>query len=106
MSPREMFDRLRQIFGAKKEESPEDPMASLAEAWQDQKSNLMETVLGREHDIVMHAIIPYALGGGLDLYYYPHSIPASQSWPFQARFMSWRVKYRRASTMSSTLSLS
>jgi hypothetical protein len=37
----------------------------------------MEVLLGREHDMVMHAIIPYAVGGGLDLYYYPHSIPGT-----------------------------
>jgi hypothetical protein len=35
------------------------------------KSQFMEKVLGKEHDIVMHAIIPYDIGGSLDLYYYP-----------------------------------
>ena len=35
------------------------------------KSKFMETVLGKEHDMVMHAIIPYDIGGSLDLYYYP-----------------------------------
>jgi hypothetical protein len=42
--------------------------------WYDRKSALMEEMLGKEHDIVMHAIIPYAIGGGLDLYYYPNGI--------------------------------
>lgn len=45
------------------------------EAWQrwyDRKSTLMEEMLGKEHDMVMHAITPYYLGGGLDLYYYPN----------------------------------
>jgi hypothetical protein len=42
--------------------------------WYDRKSALMEEMLGKEHDMVMHAIIPYALGGGLDLYYYPNGI--------------------------------
>lgn len=46
----------------------------LAEDWYDHKSKLMELSLGREHDMVMHAIIPYAIGGGLDLYYYPNKI--------------------------------
>lgn len=45
--------------------------------WYDRKSALMEQMLGREHDMVMHAIIPYAVGGGLDLYYYPHGIPGT-----------------------------
>lgn len=36
------------------------------------KSMFMEKVLGKEHDMVMHAIIPYDIGGSLDLYYYPN----------------------------------
>jgi hypothetical protein len=35
---------------------------------------MMESWLGKEHDLVMHAIIPYAFGGGLDLYYYPNGL--------------------------------
>jgi hypothetical protein len=46
----------------------------LAQRWYDRKSALMEGMLGKEHDMVMHAIIPYAIGGGLDLYYYPNGI--------------------------------
>ena len=72
-----MFNRLKQLFASKKAEPSEHATAKIAEAWYDQKSKLMEAVLGREHDTVMHAIIPYALGGGLDLYYYPHSIPGT-----------------------------
>ena len=34
----------------------------------------MEKSLGPEHDMVMHAIIPYAVGGALDLYYYPNGL--------------------------------
>jgi hypothetical protein len=45
--------------------------------WYDRKSALMEGMLGKEHDTVMHAIIPYAIGGGLDLYYYPNGIPGT-----------------------------
>jgi hypothetical protein len=45
--------------------------------WYDRKSALMEEMLGKEHDMVMHAIIPYAIGGGLDLYYYPNGIPGT-----------------------------
>ena len=46
----------------------------LARRWYDEKTALMERSLGPEHDIVMHAIIPYAIGGGLDLYYFPKSL--------------------------------
>lgn len=56
-------------------EDDEDERA--AEAWDEEKSALMEQLLGKEHDMVMHAIIPYAVGGGLDLYYYPHGIPGT-----------------------------
>lgn len=45
-----------------------------AREWYVRKSALMEQSLGKEHDIVMHAIIPYSIGGALDLYYYPHGI--------------------------------
>jgi hypothetical protein len=49
----------------------------LARRWYERKSSLMEGMLGKEHNMVMHAIIPYAIGGGLDLYYYPNGIPGT-----------------------------
>jgi hypothetical protein len=49
----------------------------VGQQWYDRKSALMEEMFGKEHDIVMHAIIPYAIGGGLDLYYYPNGIPGT-----------------------------
>lgn len=51
--------------------SPVGTSNELVRRWNDRKSALMEMSLGEEHDVVMHAIIPYAVGGGLDLYYYP-----------------------------------
>lgn len=45
-----------------------------ADQWYEEKSRLMEDALGPEHDMVMHAIIPYAVGGALDLYYYPNGL--------------------------------
>ncbi|QVL31301.1 suppressor of fused domain protein [Telmatocola sphagniphila] len=45
--------------------------------WYDQKSRLMEASLGREHDMVLHSMIPYSVGGGLDLYYFPNGIPGT-----------------------------
>jgi hypothetical protein len=71
-----MFNRLKQLFGSGKKQSAEEAEKA-AEAWQEDKSKLMEQILGREHDMVMHAIIPYAIGGGLDLYYYPNGIPGT-----------------------------
>ena len=56
---------------------PEDHDDTLAEAWYARKSALMEQWLGKEHDMVMHSMIPYGLGGGLDLDYFPHDIPGT-----------------------------
>lgn len=58
----------------KKKKTKETDRAGI---WFDDKSALMEERLGREHDMVMHAIIPFAVGGGLDLYYYPNGIPGT-----------------------------
>jgi Suppressor of fused protein (SUFU) len=45
--------------------------------WLERKSAYLEESLGNEHDMVMHALIPYALGGSLDLYYYPNGVPGT-----------------------------
>lgn len=55
-------------------DAPEEPDDN---AWDDQKSERMEAILGKEHNMVMHALIPYEIGGGFDLYYYPHGIPGT-----------------------------
>jgi hypothetical protein len=49
----------------------------IADEWYERKSRLMAASLGKEHHLVMHAIIPYAIGGGLDLYYYPNGLPGT-----------------------------
>ena len=54
------------------DEQDEDEIA--AQEWYDRKSELMVGVLGEEHNMVMHAMFPFALGGGLDLYYFPNGI--------------------------------
>lgn len=46
----------------------------LASEWYERKSAMMAEWLGAEHDMVMHAVFPYAMGGSLDLYYYPNGI--------------------------------
>ncbi len=63
------------LFGRKKKkQQEEEEQERLAEEFDKKKSEYMEYVLGKEHDMVMHAIFPYALGGGLDLYYYPNGV--------------------------------
>lgn len=48
----------------------DDAQFKLARRWYDHKTSLMEVSLGKEHDHVMHAIIPFDVGGTLDLYYF------------------------------------
>lgn len=55
----------------------DNPTNEEVDKWNEEKSALMEQMLGKEHDMVMHAMIPYRLGGGLDLYYYPHGRPGT-----------------------------
>jgi len=49
----------------------------LADRWYEHKSRLMEASLDKEHDMVMHAMIPYGIGGSLDLHYYPNGVPGT-----------------------------
>jgi hypothetical protein len=72
-----MFDSFRRLFGRGKQKPTPDPEGELGQAWYDRKTQLMVELLGPEHFMVMHAIIPYAIGGGLDLYYFPHGIPGT-----------------------------
>jgi hypothetical protein len=44
----------------------------LSRQWDKRKAQLIERSLGKEFNLVMHAIIPFAVGGALDLYYYPN----------------------------------
>lgn len=51
-------------------EPTDDPEGAELDAWYERKSELMASVLGAEADWVMHAMIPYEIGGSLDRYYY------------------------------------
>jgi len=54
-----------------------DEQEQLLQEWYDHKSQWMVRALGPEHDMVLHADVPYAEGGGLDLYYYGNGIPGT-----------------------------
>ncbi|MCX7806279.1 MAG: hypothetical protein N3A38_13990 [Planctomycetota bacterium] len=53
--------------------------ADPAELWYEHKSRLVEKILGKEHNMVMHAVIPYEPGGARLIEalksrgYYPYS---------------------------------
>lgn len=51
----------------------EDEQDAVADQWYEEKSRLLVSVLGPEHEMVMHSMIPFGAGGGLDLFYFPHS---------------------------------
>lgn len=53
----------------------DDDDSPLLEEWYQRKSELLQDLLGPEHNMVLHAMLPYALGGSLDLYFYPQGIP-------------------------------
>lgn len=85
-----MLSFLKKLFGPRTPKPPTPEQIAAAEKWQEEKSRLMEGLLGPEHDQVMHAIIPYAVGGGLDLYYFPHGVKGTaiatkelSEWPGQ-----------------------
>jgi hypothetical protein len=49
----------------------------LARQWYDRKSSLMEASLGKQYDMVSHAIMPFCVGGALDLYYFAEGLPGT-----------------------------
>lgn len=59
-----MFKKIKKMFG----------LVPSPEKWDEMKSEGLVAILGVEHDVVMHAIIPFCVGGALDLYYYPQKI--------------------------------
>lgn len=80
-----MIKRLKKFF-RKKSSAPGTPadspnvspeLEARWKEWYERKSRFMEQSLGKQHNAVMHAIFPYAIGGGLDLYYYPNGIPGT-----------------------------
>ncbi|MDH3973417.1 MAG: suppressor of fused domain protein [Deltaproteobacteria bacterium] len=89
---------LRKFFGKKKKLTEEEE-EKLENNWFDEKSRLMESILAKEHDMVMHALIPYEVGGGLDLYYYPNGIPgtaiATKELSYACRESSSNDKYKK-----------
>ena len=68
---------LKNIFGKKVAGVESSDHENLVKAWFDRKSALMEKVLGKEHSMVMHAFVPYAIGGNLALFYFPNGIPGT-----------------------------
>jgi hypothetical protein len=43
----------------------------------EEKQKGLERLLGKMHDVVGHAVIPFEVGGALDMYYFPNGIPGT-----------------------------
>src|SRR5687768_17194585 len=69
----------KKLFGGKKEE--EVPLKNYTEEQLEKDNELkeqgLEYVLGKMHDMVGHAIIPFGIGGAVDMYYFPNHIPGT-----------------------------
>jgi hypothetical protein len=62
------------LFGKKKENAPKQFTPEEWDKHYEQKSAGLENVLGKSLDLVGHAIIPFEMGGAVDMYYYPNGI--------------------------------
>ena len=50
------------------EDEADAQAAEKAIVWNERQTHFIVELLAQEHDLVMHAVIPYSLDGGLDLY--------------------------------------
>jgi Suppressor of fused protein (SUFU) len=64
----------KRIFGKAEKTIPKEFSELEYELDYEQKSKGLENVLGKMHDLVGHAIIPFAIGGAVDMYYFPNHI--------------------------------
>jgi hypothetical protein len=67
----------KKLFGGqKKEEQTPEPEFSQEQYDKDyeEKKEALESVLGKMYDMVGHAIIPFEIGGAVDMYYFPNHI--------------------------------
>lgn len=70
----EMMNFFKKLFGKSDKPVPKEFTAQEHELDYELKSKGLENVLGKMHDLVGHAIIPFAVGGAVDMYYFPNHI--------------------------------
>jgi hypothetical protein len=69
---------LRKLFSLFKKKEPEvehDQEADIQ--WHEKKAEYLDSILGEAYEMVLHAIVPFEIGGGLDFYYFPNGIPGT-----------------------------
>jgi Suppressor of fused protein (SUFU) len=67
----------KKLFGGQKKEEPKQEQDFSEEEYDkdyEQKVLGLETVLGKMYEMVGHAIIPFSVGGAVDMYYFPNHI--------------------------------
>jgi hypothetical protein len=64
----------KKLFGKSDEKEPIDFTEREHELDYELKSQGLENVLGKMHNLVGHAIIPFAVGGAVVMYYFPNHI--------------------------------
>jgi hypothetical protein len=67
----------KKLLGKKGAKTSEEHNHAAENQWYADKSVFMASVLGKEHGLVQHALLPFAVGGALDLYYYPNGLPGT-----------------------------
>ncbi len=67
---------LKKLFGIQKEEQTPQKEFTEAEYEKDYELKMqgLENALGKSHELVGHAIIPFSIGGAVDMYYFPNHI--------------------------------
>ncbi len=65
---------LKRLFGKKEKSIEKEFTEEEHEKDYELKSEGLENVLGKMHNLVGHAIIPFAIGGAVDMYYFPNHI--------------------------------
>ena len=69
-----MFDFIKNLFRITNKSIKTEFSKQEYEIDYDLKSNGLESVLGKMHNLVGHAIIPFEVGGAVDMYYFPNHI--------------------------------
>lgn len=67
---------LEQRSTPKAEEKPEFSEEEYDRHYEAKKASL-EQILGPMHELVGHAIIPFKIGGAVDMYYFPNAVPGT-----------------------------
>lgn len=62
-----MKNLIKNLFGKKEVVVSDDE-------YYDMKEKALEAILGKMHDMVGHAIIPFQVGGAADMYYFPNAM--------------------------------